>query len=141
MSITVVRAEDFYLPPPELPPDSWALVQPAERVWRWVEYKQQRRVTPPEGFLIGVQLWARINHNRWLVDCPCGSAQVVTPADPRFACTECGYGWVALVFPADPAAVEAAIEGALPHERNWVSDEAPPPARAVQPSPPRKGAR
>ncbi|MEU9861336.1 hypothetical protein AB0D99_10690 [Streptomyces sp. NPDC047971] len=139
--IAVVRAEEFYLPPPELSPDSWVLLPPAERVWRWVEYKQQRRVTPPEGVLLGVQLWARINHNRWLADCPCGSAQVATPADPRFACTECGYGWAALVFPEDPAAVEDALAELLPHERNWTHPDAPPPARVVPPSPPRKGAR
>jgi hypothetical protein len=54
-----------------------------------------------------------------VADCPCGSAQVVTPADQRMACTECGYGWVRLIYPDDPAAAEASVEDELPHERNW----------------------
>jgi hypothetical protein len=132
--ISVVRAEDFYLPPPDLAADAWALVPPAERVWRWVEHRLQRRVSPPEGFVLGAQLWARINHNRWLCDCPCGSAQVVSPTDPRFACTECGYGWVALVFPEDPAATEASVEENLPHDRNWSAPDDPgPPPQPPQP--------
>lgn len=128
--IAVERAAAFYLPPPELPPDAWTLVPPAERVWRWIEHRQQRRVTPPDGFVIGAQVWARINHNRWVADCPCGSAQVVTPDDARMACTECGFGWVTLIFPDDPAAIEAAVEGELPHLRNWVNPDDPgsPPA-------------
>ncbi|WP_405794124.1 hypothetical protein [Streptomyces sp. NBC_01506] len=127
MSIPVLRAETFYLPPPKLPPDAWQLVPPAERVFRWIEYRAQRRVIPPVGFLIGQRTWARINHNRWIADCPCGNAQVVSPADPRLACTECGYGWVELVFPEDVAAVEASIEHELPHLRNWVHPDDPVP--------------
>ncbi|MFF5004690.1 hypothetical protein ACFY3G_17890 [Streptomyces phaeochromogenes] len=119
MRFPVERAEGYYLPPPDQPPDVWALVPPAERVFRWVELRQHRRLTPPDGFVIGHPAYARINHNRWISDCPCGSAQVVTPADPRFACTECGYGWLRLVFPEDPAAVEASLAEQLPHLRNW----------------------
>ncbi|MFJ6348673.1 hypothetical protein ACIQKB_04250 [Streptomyces sp. NPDC092046] len=135
--IAVVRAEDFYTPPPELPADIWADVPVAERVWRWVEYRLQRRLTPPEGFLIGEEAWAAINHNRWVADCTCGSAQVVSPADQRMACTECGRGWVLLVFPADVAAVEAALVDDEPHLRNWVNPEAPAPAPPPPPPPPK----
>lgn len=119
MTTAVLRAETFYLPPPKLPPDAWDLIPPAERVFRWIEHRAQRRVPPPDGFVIGQQVWARINHNRWVADCPCGSAAVVSPADPRFACTECGYGWAVLVFPEDPAAIEAEVVNELPHLRNW----------------------
>ena len=119
MLIPVERAESFYLPPPDQPPNAWALIPAAERVFRWVELRQQRRITPPDGFMIGHRIFARINHNRWVADCPCGSAQVVSPADPRMACTECGAGWFRLVVPDDPAAVEASVGDALPHERNW----------------------
>lgn len=127
MAIPVVRAESFYLPPPNQPPGSWALVPAAERVFRWVELKQQRRLVAPSGFVIGHKIWARINHNRWVADCPCGSAQVVTPADPRLACTECGAGWFELVFPEDPAGAEAAVADLLPHERNWWHPDDPDP--------------
>ena len=126
MPIPVVRAEAFYFPPPSQPATDWDLVPPAERVWRWVELRQQRRLEPPSAFILGHRIHAQINHNRWVADCPCGSAQVVTPADPRMACTECGFGWVRLIFPGDPEAVEAALTDLLPHERNWWHpDDAP----------------
>lgn len=135
--ISVVRAEAFYTPPPQLPPTEWDPVPAAERVWRWVEYRLQRRATPPTGVLLGEQVWARINHNRWVADCVCGSAQIVTPADPRFACTECGWGWVQVTFPEDSAAAEAAVEAEPPHQRNWVNPQDPsqPPALPSLPEP------
>lgn len=139
MPIPVVRAEAFYTPPPQQPADAWVLVPAAERVWRWVEYQLQRRVTPPSGVLLGEQVWARINHGRWVADCVCESAQIVTPADARFACTECGWGWVTVVFPGDPAAAEAEVEAAPPHLRNWRNPEDPtsqqPPALPSLPEP------
>lgn len=117
--IPVQRAEMFYLPPPSQQADAWQLVPPAERVFRWIEYRAQRRVIPPDGYVIGQQLYARINHSRWVADCPCGSAQVVSPEDPRLACTECLAGWFTVVFPEDAAAAEASVVAELPHLRNW----------------------
>lgn len=133
MPFSVQRAETFYLPPAPLPPAAWDLVPPACRVARWYEIKQQRRLRLPDGFVIGQKVWARINHNRWVTDCPCGSAQVVSPADPRFACVECGLGWLAVVFPADVAAAEAAVADELPHLRNWWQPDDPDP-RFLPPS-------
>lgn len=127
MQFPVERAETSYLPPPTQPPDAWDLVPAAERVWRWLELKQQRRLTPPDGFVIGQQTYARINHNRWVADCPCGSAQVVTPNDARMACTDCGFGWILLVFPEDIAAVEESLADELPHLRNWWHPDDPDP--------------
>lgn len=118
MPIPIVRAEAFYLPPAQSS-DDWQLVPPAERVFRWVELRQQRRLEPPSGYILGHRIYARINHGRWVADCPCGSAQVVTPADPRMACTECGAGWFRLIFPEDPEAAEVEVAEDLPHERNW----------------------
>jgi hypothetical protein len=136
--IPVQRAETFYLPPPSEPAEAWSMVPPAERVFRWIEHRAQRRIVPPDGFLIGQRTFAQINHNRWVADCPCGSAQVVTPVDPRFACTECGLGWLTVIFPADPAAVESGLAAELPHLRNWWHPDAPdpwtrPPANAPDP--------
>ncbi|MGW8703272.1 hypothetical protein ACWGOK_41275 [Streptomyces eurythermus] len=118
MPIPVVRAEAFYTPPPPEPIDLWKDVPAAERVWRWYEVRMGRRVTPPED-TVDETYFARINQNRWLADCDCGSAAVVSPTDPRYACTECGWGWCALVFPADSAAVEASLMGIKPSLRNW----------------------
>lgn len=124
MSIAVLRAETFYLPPDPRRQDAWDLVPPAERVFRWYEDRAQRRVRPPTGFVIGQVEFPQINHNRWVGHCPCGSAQVVSPADPRMACTECGLGWIRLVFPDDPAAIEELVIHELPHLRNWTNPAA-----------------
>ncbi|MFJ6905614.1 hypothetical protein [Streptomyces griseoluteus] len=118
MPIPVVRAETFYTPPPPQPADLWKDVPAAERVWLWYEVRMGRRVTPPDGTVDDVY-FARINQNRWLADCSCGSAAVVSPTDPRYACTECGWGWCTLIFPADPAAVETSLMGIKPNLRNW----------------------
>jgi hypothetical protein len=124
MPIAVVRAETFYTPPPSLPADAWADVPPAELVWRWYETRLGRRVTPPTD-TVDDTYFARINQNRWIADCSCGSAAVVSPADPRYACTECGWGWCALIFPADVASVEASLMGLKPALRNWWNPEDP----------------
>ncbi|MEU1559520.1 hypothetical protein ABZ504_03240 [Streptomyces mirabilis] len=122
MPIAVVRAETFYTPPPREPADAWADVPAAELVWRWMEYRTGRRLVPPEADVDDVY-FARINQNRWLADCSsCGSAAIVSPTDPRYACTECQWGWCTLVFPADPAAVEASLMGLKPGLRNWWND-------------------
>ncbi|MFJ3663164.1 hypothetical protein ACIPPM_22165 [Streptomyces sp. NPDC090119] len=118
MPVPVVRAETFYTPPPPQPADLWADVPAAERVWSWYEVRMGRRVTPPQDTVDEVY-FARINQNRWIADCSCGSAAVVSPTDPRYACTECGWGWCTLVFPDDPAAVEASLLGLRPNLRNW----------------------
>ncbi|MFD7709466.1 hypothetical protein [Streptomyces sp. NPDC059786] len=123
MPIAVVRAETYYLPPYPLPADAWTGVPPAELVFRWIEARLGRRVTPPADTLPDEPpIYARVDANRWLADCVCGSAAVVSPTDPRWACTQCGYGWVAMVVPAaeDVAAIEAdLLTIAQPHLRFW----------------------
>lgn len=119
MPIAVVRAETFYLPPPREPADAWADVPAADLVWKYMEWRTGRRLVPPTE-TVDDTYFARINQNRWLADCSsCGSAAIVSPTDPRFACTECQWGWCALVFPDDPAAVEASLMGLKPGLRNW----------------------
>lgn len=119
MPIAVVRAEAFYTPPPSQPADLWADVPAAELVWKWIEWRLGRRSVPPTGTVDDVY-YARINQNRWIAECSsCGSAQVVSPSDPRYGCTECGWGWCALIFPTDPAAVEASLAALKPVYRNW----------------------
>ncbi|MCX4974210.1 hypothetical protein [Streptomyces sp. NBC_00620] len=123
MAIAVVRAETYYLPPPRLPQDAWADVPGAELIYRWIEERMGRRVPLPEGTLDGVPpVYARVNQNRWLADCVCGSAAIVSLVDPRWGCTQCGYGWATLVVPT--AEETAVIEAELltipqPHLRNW----------------------
>ncbi|GAA1283687.1 hypothetical protein [Streptomyces javensis] len=119
----ILRAEDFYQPPPTQPADAWALVAPAERAVRWYEQQAQRRLPrPPDGVdLGGPALFAQINHGRWIAVCDqCNSAQLVSPEDPRFYCVEClTPAWRRVRFPDDPAAVERELLGLPVRERNW----------------------
>jgi hypothetical protein len=117
--VAVLRAEDFYTPPASQPADAWQLKRPAERVISWYEHKQQRRLPRPAAVLLGEARYARIDAGRWVADCPCGSAQVVSPDDPRMFCVECLTGWHAVTFPADPAAAELAVAELPAHRRFW----------------------
>jgi hypothetical protein len=119
MPIAVARAETYYLPPPREPADLWDEVPGAERVFRWISYRMGRRVIIPDE-PVEQTYFARINQNRWLVDCVCGSAQYGSPVDQRAGCTECGLGWCTVIYPDDVAAVEAAVMvEPRPHLRNW----------------------
>ncbi|MFZ4264511.1 hypothetical protein [Streptomyces arboris] len=131
--IKVVRAEAVYVPPPPQPANAWAGTPAAELVYRYMESRTQRRYPRPEGET-GDVVYARINQNRWIADCYCGSAQVVSPADPRYGCVECGWGWSALIFPDDVVAVETEmLLEPRPALRNWW--HADDPLNPVQPEP------
>jgi len=133
-AIPIVRAETFYLPTRPLPLDAWEHLPVAERAFAWLERRQQRRIVQPAGFVIGEQYYARVNHNRWIADCLCGSALVVSPDDPRYACPECGYGWVPVAFPKDVAAVEDRLMRLKPSARNWWHEDDP--SNPDRPQPP-----
>lgn len=72
---------------------------------------------------------ARVNHGRWLWDCPlCGGAQVCTPADPRAFCVECWNGgsdrWWPVLFPEERADIELVLDARpLEQNRNWSPGE------------------
>lgn len=121
----VRRAEDFYIPPPQLPADAWNLLAPAERVIAYMERVNQRRYPKPEGMLPEPALIARIDAGRWVAQCPhCLSAQVVTPDDPRMWCVDCmPDGWFRVRFPDDPTAVEATVEALPARARFWWADD------------------
>ncbi|QQZ54159.1 hypothetical protein IFE09_11390 [Streptomyces microflavus] len=131
--IRVVRAEAVYTPPPPEPVTAWSGVPAAELVYLYMETRTQRRITRPTE-PTGDTYYARINQNRWVADCYCGSAQVVSPTDPRYGCVECGWGWSALIFPADATAVETQVMlEPRPALRNWW--HADDPLNPVQPDP------
>lgn len=76
----------------------------------------------PQGHLMGADLAAFVNDDRWMAMCECGEAQVLSRADRRFYCTTCKVGWVRVVWPDD--ATVAAIEHVLlqrprPYTRSW----------------------
>lgn len=131
--IPVVRAEAVYTPPAPEPVNAWSGMPAAELVYLYLETRTQRRIERPTEDT-GDSYFARINQNRWIADCSCGSAQVVSPADPRYGCVECGWGWCALVFPDDVAAVEAQmLLEPKPAYRNWWHPSDP--LNPVQPEP------
>ncbi|MBD0707399.1 MULTISPECIES: hypothetical protein [unclassified Streptomyces] len=122
----IVRSETFYFPPPYLEPDAWAAEPPAMLVVRWYEERAGRRIRTDPAAVAGEQ-GAQINHGRWVADCTaCGSAQIVTPTDPRMWCVECGTGWWQLRFPTDVAAIEAALDGLPVAAQNWSEAETAP---------------
>jgi len=91
----------------------------------------------PTAANISGELAARINHGRWLVDCPgCNSALVVQLCEFLFMCVECGNTgnggrWFAVTIPANREAIEAELlkrpwNGRNPADavnRNWEPGE------------------
>lgn len=127
MSVPIVsRADDFYAPPPSLPPDAWDLIPSAERVIAYLENAEKRGYPRPEGTDLDAVLVARVDAGRWLAQCPlCLSAQVVSPTDPRFWCVDCQpAGWTRLRFPDDVAAVEQMVAAEpVKARRFWWADD------------------
>ena len=65
--------------------------------------------TPPSGRVrAGTRAVARVDHGRWIADCPfgCGGAELVSFDRPLFFCCECrnatvGHDFVAVLVPAE----------------------------------------
>jgi hypothetical protein len=103
-------AETFYPPHPDLPE-----LPPAARPFalkgRIDLATAERKVDPKAKALV------RLNHGRWIVDCPfCPSAQIASASDPLFLCSDClnfaiGSRWVRVVWPkpANRKAIEEAV--------------------------------
>lgn len=72
---------------------------------------------------------AVVNHARWVVNCPfCPSAQLASRTDMRFFCVSClneqaGARWVNVVWPANVAAIEAALRPRQTENANWAPPE------------------
>lgn len=71
---------------------------------------------------------ARVNHGRWLADCPyCHGAELVRVGEPFF-CLSCGMkengGHVMAVrFPDDAEAIECALKSRPLENQNWEPSE------------------
>lgn len=64
---------------------------------------------------------ARVNHGRWIVDCPACPSAVL--AGVTFRCAECGYGPAPVAWPEEAALIEAALAPRLLENRNWLPGE------------------
>lgn len=135
-----ITADIAYPPPPGWRPADWAAVPLAERCIRWLEHNaggRAMRYPRPTGTDHLGRVYARLNHNRWIVECPCGSAQITSPDDPRFWCMECsnsGSGlWLAVVWPdaGELAALAADLVIEAPAARNWAHPDDPSAAAAL----------
>lgn len=75
--------------------------------------------------LIKAHARARVNHGRWIADCPrryCANAVKLTPGQPTFHCS--GGGGCQMVapveWPADAATIwDVLLERPVPSTRNW----------------------
>lgn len=82
--------------------------------------------TPPAAHKATAQHAARVrvNHGRWVVDCPCGGAQLACRTDHRMFCVDClnehvAGAWVPVVWPANVEQIEG-ILGVRPVDlQNW----------------------
>jgi hypothetical protein len=82
---------------------------------------------------------ARVNHNRWIADCPdCdGAVDVWRDGPTAMLCPGClnavvGHRWRPVAMPGDVAGIEDALmDRALPATRNWIG-ETPTMLRAEQ---------
>ncbi len=76
------------------------------------------------------QVEARIEHSRWITDCPapgCGFAMIASKITPFFICWECGsvlngMNWHRVDFPPDHVEIEAVLLlRPMAINRNWGS--------------------
>lgn len=70
---------------------------------------------------------ARVNHGRWIVDCPdpdCTCAVMVASDDLRFVCPVCAYGIFTVALPPEAEDIEKTlVERPVPATRNWSPGE------------------
>lgn len=125
---TIRTVETTYLAPHGWLPADWEAIPLAERCMRLLEQRShgQLRYGRPYGVdLGGTPAYARLNYGRWLVECPCGEAQIVSPHDPRFFCFQCANGgtrlWRNVIWPDPPhrAAIERDALAVDERARNW----------------------
>lgn len=87
---------------------------------------EPRMPDPPADSRRGTEtLLAYVNHGRWVVDCPCGSAQLASRSDRRFFCVDCRNAWalgkwVGVAWPAQAGDIEGLLlQRPFPKNRNW----------------------
>jgi len=68
---------------------------------------------------------ARLEGNRWLLDCLCGSGVAVNPGWPEARCMgeACGRVYTNVQIPVDRAEIEAALLTLPPAQRYWYPGE------------------
>lgn len=75
----------------------------------------------------GPNVYARIDHGRWIGDCPnphCSGAELVDLDDLRFFCLYCfneawDGSWLFVFMPRNWPEIAASLEERPVHEQNW----------------------
>lgn len=66
---------------------------------------------------------ARVEHGRWIADCPCGAGVAVHPTWSETGCLECGRWWPVMV-PSEWDAIESVLLARPKRDtRNWLTLE------------------
>lgn len=98
--------------------------------WAFLARRADVRIPPTTHVSDTPPLKARVNHNRWIVDCPdCAGAEFVWLDKPLMMCAECfnvavERKWRRVVLPNNVAAIETVLKARpIPHTRNWVPGE------------------
>lgn len=73
---------------------------------------------PEGGYTTLGEVEARVNHGRWLVDCPaCKGAELAS--EDGFICCSCGAGRYTVVWPDNRADIETVLDSRPVANRNW----------------------
>jgi hypothetical protein len=73
----------------------------------------------------GSPLPVRLDHGRWVVDCPdCSGAQLASESDLRFLCNYCGNAavggsWRRTVWPSSRDQIESAVQARPERHQSW----------------------
>ena len=124
--------EDYIVQHNDLQPEPYLVM--VGRMYMGMGFGQ---LPAPTADNVSGEVAARINHGRWLVDCPgCNSALVIALSQPVFMCVECGNAandgkWFTVTVPSNRKAIEAELlkrpmTGRNPAEainRNWEAGE------------------
>ena len=94
------------------------------------QMRPNRRFAIPSEMAQGPLLTVRVEHGRWLVDCPfCNSANLADDDEPRFFCLDCrnedaGGLWLPVQWPRERKEIEdALLERKHTVNRNWLPHE------------------
>jgi ribosomal protein L37AE/L43A len=102
--------EDYIVQHNDLQPEPY--LEMVRRMYMGMGFGQ---LPEPTGGNVSGKVAARINHGRWLVDCPgCNSALVISLSQPVFMCVECGNianegNWFHVTVPTNRKAIEAEL--------------------------------
>ena len=92
--------------------------------FQFADWLRKRRIT--QWTWLGAAPHARIEHGRWLVDCPsCNGAELGGEEWDGVICGSCGAEFLTIIWPAPSvrAAIEAVLDVRPQHRQHWFPHE------------------